>query len=90
MVKPFSVRAYTTPGGRVFRTFLSITPSSSNILSLFERTLELIPLIDFRSPVKPIDWRMYRAVIISIDHLLKMVLTIARISSLDSDESRGA
>ena len=89
MVKPFSVRAYCTLGGRVFMTCLSIMPSSSSILNLFERIRGLIPLIDFRSPVKPIVLRVYRTVIISMDHLLKMVLMIIRVGSVASDKPSG-
>ena len=73
----------------MLRTFLSIMPSSSSILSLFERTRELIPLMDFRIPVKPVDLRVCRTVIISMDHLLKIVLAIVMVSSVDSGEARG-
>ena len=85
MVKPFSVKAYRTFGGRVFRTSLSMRPLSSNIFNFFERTRELIPFKDFRSPSKPIGLRVYRTVSISIDHLLKIVVTSTRLSSAASD-----
>src|SRR2546428_14144855 len=89
MVKPFSVKAYRTFGGRVFRTSLSMRPLSSSIFNFFERTRELIPFKDLRSPSKPIGFRVYRTVSISIDHLLKIVLTSIRLSSVASDDLWG-
>src|SRR2546427_6966380 len=89
MVKPFSVKAYRTFGGRVFKTSLSIRPLSSNIFNFFERTRELIPFKALRSPSNPIGLRVYRTVSISIDHLLKIVLTRDRKSTrLNSSHSQ--
>src|SRR5712692_64855 len=90
MVMPFSVSAYCTVGGLVLKTVLPMRPLSSSIFNFFERTRELIPFKDFRSPSKPIGFRVDRTVSISIDHLLKIVLTIIRLSSVDSDGFRGA
>lgn len=90
MVMPFSVSAYCTLGGLVPKTVLPIRPWSSSIFNFFERTRELTPFKDFRSPSKPIGLSVDRTVSISIDHLLKIVLTINRLISVDSDEFRGA
>ena len=89
MVLPFSVSAYCTLGGLVPKTVLPMRPRSSSIFNFFERTRELTPFKDLRSPSKPIGLRVDRTVSISIDHLLKIVLTIIRLSSVDSDELRG-